>query len=257
MPIAVHHEVAGPARRRGGRAVGVARLPAVDVGPPARRARGVPGRPLRPARPRPLAGARRAEHDRGSRRRSRRAARPAGGRARIPGRRLDRRHDLRCGRPRTIRRASAGWCRASRPRCSARPRRGASARRWCAPRAPARSPTASSDAGSRRRSRRASRPSSARCATRIAATPREGYASLCHAIETMDLRDDLDAITAPTLRDRRLGRSRRRRRTTAPPSPRASPARGSGCSSDAAHLGNIEQPTAYNAAVLAHLRGGA
>ena len=33
----------------------------------------------------------------------------------------------------------------------------------------------------------------------VAATPAEGYAGCCEAIATLDLRDDLASITAPTL----------------------------------------------------------
>ena len=90
----------------------------------------------------------------------------------------------------------------------------------------------------------------------IAATPREGYASLCHAIETMDLREDLHAITAPTLVIAGSADP------TATPDLGAAVAQGIAGArfrllEGAAHLGNIEHADLYNAAVLAHLREGA
>ena len=90
----------------------------------------------------------------------------------------------------------------------------------------------------------------------IAGTPAEGYASLCHAIETMDLRDDLHAITAPTLV------------IAGSADPSTPPEQGAAVAQSiagarfrllegAAHLGNVEHADVYNAAVVAHLRGGA
>ena len=89
----------------------------------------------------------------------------------------------------------------------------------------------------------------------IAGTPPDGYASCCHAIETMDLRDDLASITAPTLV------------LAGEADPSTPPAQGAAIAEgiagarfrllrDAAHLGNIEQPELYNAALVAHLEGG-
>ncbi len=89
----------------------------------------------------------------------------------------------------------------------------------------------------------------------IAGTPAAGYASCCRAIETMDLRPDLQLITAPTLV------------IAGAEDPATPPAHGAliaeGIESadfrvlaDAAHLGNIEQPEAFDAALLGHLQGG-
>jgi|SRR4051794_2842929 3-oxoadipate enol-lactonase len=89
----------------------------------------------------------------------------------------------------------------------------------------------------------------------IAGTPAEGYASCCHAIETMDLRGDLPGITAPTLV------------LAGSADPTTPPAHGAAIAEairgarlrvlqGAAHLGNVEQPDAYNAALLGHLEGG-
>ena len=86
-------------------------------------------------------------------------------------------------------------------------------------------------------------------------TSAEGYASCSHAIQVMDLRDDLELITAPTLviagdED-----------PSTPPPHGALIAEGIHGADflvldDAAHLGNIAQPAAYNAALLGHLQGG-
>jgi len=89
----------------------------------------------------------------------------------------------------------------------------------------------------------------------IAATPAAGYASCCHAIETMDLRPALQLITAPTLV------------VSGADDPATPPAHGQLIAegihaaellvlADAAHLGNIEQPEAFNAALADHLQGG-
>jgi 3-oxoadipate enol-lactonase len=90
----------------------------------------------------------------------------------------------------------------------------------------------------------------------IARTPAEGYASLCHAIETMDLRDDLHAITAPTLVIAGSADP------STPPDQGAAVAEGIRGArfrllEGAAHLGSIEHADLFNAAVVAHLRGGA
>jgi 3-oxoadipate enol-lactonase len=89
----------------------------------------------------------------------------------------------------------------------------------------------------------------------LQSTPAEGYASCSHAIQAMDLRDDLELIVAPTLviagaHD-----------PSTPPSHGALIAEGIHGADftvldDAAHLGNIEQAGAYNAALLGHLQGG-
>jgi 3-oxoadipate enol-lactonase len=89
----------------------------------------------------------------------------------------------------------------------------------------------------------------------IAGTPAEGYASCCHAIETMDLRPDLGAITAPTLV---LAGSAD---PSTPPVHAAAIAEGIPGArlrvlEGAAHLGNVEQADVYNAALVAHLEGG-
>lgn len=89
----------------------------------------------------------------------------------------------------------------------------------------------------------------------IAATPAEGYASCCAAIETMDLRADLGRIIAPTLviagaED-----------PATPPEHLEQIAAGIAGSQlivlpHAAHLANVAQPAAVNAALLVHLRAG-
>lgn len=86
----------------------------------------------------------------------------------------------------------------------------------------------------------------------IASTPPEGYAACCEAIAAMDLRDDLGAITAPTLA------------IAAADDPATPPhhleaiaagVRDGRCLvvPDAAHLVNVEQPEAVTAALLEHL----
>ncbi len=89
----------------------------------------------------------------------------------------------------------------------------------------------------------------------IAATPDAGYASCAHAIEAMDLRPDLQLITAPTLVMAGADDP------VTPPSHADVIADGIHAADlrvldDAAHLGNFEQPEAYNAALLGHLQGG-
>lgn len=89
----------------------------------------------------------------------------------------------------------------------------------------------------------------------ISSIPAEGYASCSHAIEVMDQRADLELIVAPTLV------------IAGEEDPATPPTHGALIADgihgaellvlhDAAHLGNIEQPAAYNAALLGHLRGG-
>ena len=81
----------------------------------------------------------------------------------------------------------------------------------------------------------------------LASTPAEGYARCCEAIGGMDLRADLARIKVPTTVI--LGRARpgRRRRATGASSRSWAPA----VELDAAHLANVEQPAAFNEAVLA------
>ena len=86
----------------------------------------------------------------------------------------------------------------------------------------------------------------------VAATPAEGYASCCGAIEHMDLRDDLPRITAPTLAvagadDPATPPDHLRTIADAIPGARLL------VLPRAAHLANVEQAAAVNAALLAHL----
>jgi 3-oxoadipate enol-lactonase len=87
----------------------------------------------------------------------------------------------------------------------------------------------------------------------IAATPAAGYAGLCHAIETMDLRADLGRVEAPT-----LVVAGAEDPSTPPDHGRAIADRIRGASllvlGRAAHLANVEQPDAFNRALLAHLQ---
>jgi len=94
----------------------------------------------------------------------------------------------------------------------------------------------------------------ARMRETIAACDDEGYASCCAAVGALDLRDQLDAITAPTLvisgaEDPAL-----------PPSHQdeiAAGIRGAALLtvSPAAHIANVEQPQHVTDALLAHLGG--
>jgi 3-oxoadipate enol-lactonase len=88
----------------------------------------------------------------------------------------------------------------------------------------------------------------------IAATPAAGYASCCHAVETMDLRDDLARIEAPTLVIAGADDP-----STPPEHGRTIADRIRGANllvlGHAAHLANVEQPAAFNRALLAHLEG--
>jgi 3-oxoadipate enol-lactonase/4-carboxymuconolactone decarboxylase len=86
----------------------------------------------------------------------------------------------------------------------------------------------------------------------VAAIPAEGYASCCGAIERMDLRDDLARISAPTLALAGADDP------ATPPEHLATIAAGIPGARllvlpQAAHLANLEQPAAVNAALLAHL----
>lgn len=87
----------------------------------------------------------------------------------------------------------------------------------------------------------------------IASTPAEGYASCCEAIGTMDLRADLGRVTAPTLVVAGADDP------ATPPEHLERIAAGIAGSQllvlpQAAHLANVEQPAAVNAALLLHLR---
>jgi len=86
----------------------------------------------------------------------------------------------------------------------------------------------------------------------IASTPSEGYASCCEAIGAMDLRADLASIHAPTLVIAGADDP-----STPPPHLHAIADAVAGASlivlQSAAHLANLEQPEAVNAALLAHL----
>lgn len=86
----------------------------------------------------------------------------------------------------------------------------------------------------------------------VAATPAEGYASCCGAIERMDLRDDLLRIHAPTLAvagadDPATPPDHLRTIADTIPGARLL------VLPRAAHLANVEQAAAVNAALLAHL----
>ncbi|WP_110206771.1 3-oxoadipate enol-lactonase [Nocardioides daejeonensis] len=94
----------------------------------------------------------------------------------------------------------------------------------------------------------------ARARQMVAATPPEGYAASCEAIATMDLRDQLSSITAPTLA------------IAGADDPATGPAHLQAIAEsvvdgsllvvpDAAHLANDEQPETIGDAVLAHLLG--
>ena len=76
-----------------------------------------------------------------------------------------------------------------------------------------RSPTRRRPLVHARASASASRGRGGRSAHVIEATPAEGYASCSQAIQAMDLRDDLELITAPTLVIAGADDPRRRRRT--------------------------------------------
>lgn len=86
----------------------------------------------------------------------------------------------------------------------------------------------------------------------VAATPAEGYAGCCEAIATMDLRDELTRITAPTLA--LAGAD-----DPATPPPQLAAIADTVADGRllvvprAAHLANDEQPEAVNAALLEHL----
>jgi 3-oxoadipate enol-lactonase len=90
----------------------------------------------------------------------------------------------------------------------------------------------------------------------LEATDRRGYASLCRAIETMDLRPALPAITAPTLvisaaLDPSIPPEHGRVVAEAVPGARFALIDG------AAHLANVEQPEAFNHLLSKHLEAAA
>ena len=89
----------------------------------------------------------------------------------------------------------------------------------------------------------------------VAATPAEGYAGCCEAIAGMDLRDDLAAVSAPTLAIAGADDP------ATPPEHLSAIAAGVPAGQllvlpQAAHLASWEQPDAVNAALLVHLSGG-
>lgn len=94
----------------------------------------------------------------------------------------------------------------------------------------------------------------ARLRAMIAATPPEGYAACCEAIERMDLRPDLGAIAAPTLVVAGADDA------AAPPDGHARVIAGSIAGArlevlpDTAHLASVEQAGAVTALLLDHLR---
>ena len=94
------------------------------------------------------------------------------------------------------------------------------------------------------------------CESVVAATPAEGYASCCEVIAAMDLREDLPAISAPTLAIAGADDP-----ATPPPHLEAiADAVQDGrllVVPDSAHLANAEQPRTITPAILAHLTGAA
>jgi len=89
---------------------------------------------------------------------------------------------------------------------------------------------------------------------RFVATPPEGYAACCDALRDWDFRDELGSISAPTLvlvgsEDPSTPPDQAQLIADGIPSSRVE------VIPEAAHLLNIEQPEAFNRAVLAHLTG--
>ena len=87
----------------------------------------------------------------------------------------------------------------------------------------------------------------------VASHPGEGYASCCTAIEQMSIVDSLSTVTTPTLvvaaaDDPATPPDHGRRIADAIPGARFSVV------PDAAHLGNVEQPTAFTGLIIDHLR---
>ncbi|MFJ9365951.1 3-oxoadipate enol-lactonase [Nocardia sp. NPDC101769] len=90
----------------------------------------------------------------------------------------------------------------------------------------------------------------------VAAVSAGGYAACCRAIETMDLASRLGDITTPVLilagdRDQATPPPHARRLATAIPDARLE------FLAPAAHLANVEQPTALTRAVLSHIGSNA
>ena len=89
---------------------------------------------------------------------------------------------------------------------------------------------------------------------RFVETPPEGYAACCDALRDWDFRPQLGSLSAPTLvlvgaDDPAATPDDARLLAEGIPGARMEIIRG------AAHLLNVEQPDAFNAAVLAHLTG--
>ena len=87
----------------------------------------------------------------------------------------------------------------------------------------------------------------------LVASPAEGYASCCGAIERMDLRDDIELIAAPTLvvsgsDDPSTPREHQELIAARIPGARHETL------TPGAHLSNVEQTDAFDALVLEHLR---
>ncbi len=248
------HEASPPLRRPGRcsrpRPRELDRLDARAVGSPAARAHArLPRPPLRPARPRPLGGPTRAVHRGAARARAARAARrprdrtsvllrALARRRRRPVARRERRRPPRPARPG----GHLGQLRAAgaldRAGCD-RPGRGNRAA----------SPTRPWSAGSLRPSR-----ASAPFRAGLLATPAEGYAACCDAIAAWDFRGSLGSIAVPTLV--LVGADDP---ATTPDDARliaeAIPGASLTVIPNAAHLLNVEQPDAFDRAVLAHLAG--
>lgn len=94
----------------------------------------------------------------------------------------------------------------------------------------------------------------ASCESIVAATPAEGYASCCEVIATMDLRDDLPTISAPTLAIAGAN-------DPATPPPNLAEIADNVQDGrllvvpQSAHLANAEQPETITPAIIAHLTG--
>ncbi|GAB3493117.1 3-oxoadipate enol-lactonase [Amycolatopsis cihanbeyliensis] len=88
----------------------------------------------------------------------------------------------------------------------------------------------------------------------VAATPAEGYASCCAAIERMDLRPELRAITAPTLviageQDQATPPEHGELIAREVPGARLERVPG------AAHLGNLDRPDRFTELIVEHVKG--
>ena len=86
----------------------------------------------------------------------------------------------------------------------------------------------------------------------LEATPPDGYAAATEVVATLDLRDDLAAVTAPTLvvsGAEDVATPPDRGRALAAGIPGAEFA----CLAEAAHLGNVERPEAFTTLIRAHL----